>query len=523
MQKFNRILCVILSLTICIGCITIISAKATTTTYPIEGEICVLPPDVAYVYSLAGTTDHEAKKADKGKSKKLDELADETAVRVLGEELDGDEDTWYKINYGKSYEKTGYVYSAHVMLKPEYKLDKAFEKTLSDFPESYHDDLRILHTKYPNWQFIADKIELSFKDAVDLQFVPASTNCRANKKLVELTYGGNEWRDKRAYNKKTEKWTTKYDTWTYASYDAIAYFMDPRNYLEDSSIFAFLQQSYDKKLQNEDGLRTIVAGTFLEKGYGKDKDAYIDDIMLAAKKSGVNPYVLAAAIIVEVGSEGSAVVSGTYKGYEGYYNFYNWNATGDDVLGNALAFAKEQGWNSRQKAIVGGAKLYAEAYVSAGQDTYYYKNYNYVIEPYSSHQFAESIYGSIIDAKHSSKAFLDDPNKTVVFKIPVFEEMGDTATPAPTLKNDSSNDKPSDDSSSNTTPSTPEPVIKKGDINGDDKISIIDLAALKRHMLEVKKLKGDAIKAADVNGDGNVSIIDLAAIKRHLLGVKKIN
>ena len=537
-RKFNRVLCVILSVIMSLGCITIIPTKAAAVTYPFQGEICLLPPDVALVYSLAGTTGHEAKKEDINKSKKIAELEDETLVMVLGEELDGDRDKWYKIGYGKSYKKTGYVYSTLVIAKPEYKTDKAFEKTLSDFPESYHDDLRSLHAKYPNWQFIADKVNLSFKDAVDLQYSPASKDCKINKKLVELIYGGNEWRDMRAFNKKTEKWTTKYDTWTYASYDAIAYFADPRNYLEDAYIFAFLQQPYDKKLQNKAGLRTVVAGTFLEKGYDNDKDAYIDDLMLAAKKSGVSPYVIAAAIIVEVGPNGSTVTSGKYKGYKGYYNFYNWNATGEDVIGNALKFAKEKGWNTREKAIVEGAKLYAEAYVAAGQDTYYYKNYNYTVEPYSEHQFAESIYGSIIDAKKISKAFLDDPNKTVIFKIPVFEEMGDSPSPVPKRKDNSSNDSnedfsdddtssgessdtSSDGTSSETVPE-PEPVIKKGDINGDEKISIIDLAALKRHMLDVKKLDGDAVKAADVNDDGNVSIIDLAAIKRHLLGVKKI-
>ncbi|MBR3968445.1 MAG: hypothetical protein IKJ93_02530 [Clostridia bacterium] len=571
MHKFNRILCVMLSLAICIGCVTTIPAKATTDTiYPIEGEIRVLPPDVALIYSLAGTTGHEAKKKDKNKSEKIAELVDETSVLVVGEAEDGDGDKWYKIKFGDSFKKTGYVYNTFVMLKPEYKLDKAFEKTLKDFPESYHDDLRTLHAKFPNWKFVANKIDLSLKDAVDLQFNPAATNCAANKKLVELTYGGKEWRDKRAYNSSTKRYVEKYSGWTYASRSAIAYFVDPRNYLDDSYIFAFLQQPYDKKLQDKEGLRTVVAGTFLEKGYDKDKDskidkdAYIDDIMLAAKESGVSPYVLAAAIIVEVGVNGSTVTSGkkythTYidpktnkkvtKQYKGVYNFYNWNATGDDVIGNALKYAKEQGWTSREKAIVGGAKLYAEGYIEVGQDTYYYKNYNYVVEPYSEHQFAESIYGSIADSQKISKAFLGDENKTAIFEIPVFEKMGDTPNPAPTLKDNSSgnnsNDNSADSSEDNSTDSSdnssgdnsssesttskpepepkPEPVIKKGDINGDDKISIVDLAALKRHMLEVKKLKGDALKAADVNDDGNVSIIDLAAIKRHLLGVKTID
>ena len=64
----------------------------------------------------------------------------------------------------------------------------------------------------------------------------------------------------------------------------------------------------------------------------------------------------------------------------------------------------------------------------------------------------------------------------------------------------------------------------KGDVNKNGKIDIIDLAAVKLHLLKMKgkELKDTALIAADVNKDEKISIVDLAAVKMHLLGKKLI-
>ncbi len=443
-----------------------------------------------------------------------------TLDSVEGEQAEsGGTKIWYKVKYG---EVQGYIYGAYISFPPssdDYVYDEDFEKNLENFPESYRNSLRALHAKYPNWQFVAHNLDIDLNAAVDLQYSPSDASKR--KKMVELVYGGNEWRDVRSYDSEKQTWIETYAGWTFASRAAIAYFVDPRNYLNETHIFAFLEQSYNKDLQNKDGLRTVVANTFLAKGYDDKPDAYIDDIMEAGEKSGVSPYVLAAAIILEVGANGSTVTSGTYAGYEGYYNFYNWNATGNDVVGNALKYAKEQGWNSRKAAIVGGAKLYADGYVSEGQDTYYYKNYNYVTDKSVNHQFAESVYGSQKDAERICAAFFDNTSGVATFKIPVFKNMGDTASPKPTAAE--TPQQPSEPSTPSKPTPPPEPVIKKGDTSGDNKINAVDLAAVKMDILGVKKLEGNAAKAGDVNGDGVINAVDLAAIKMHILGVKTIS
>ena len=46
--------------------------------------------------------------------------------------------------------------------------------------------------------------------------------------------------------------------------------------------------------------------------------------MDAAAQSGVSPYVLAAMILQEQGTNGGTpLISGNYSGYSGYYNFFN--------------------------------------------------------------------------------------------------------------------------------------------------------------------------------------------------------
>ncbi len=62
-------------------------------------------------------------------------------------------------------------------------------------------------------------------------------------------------------------------------------------------------------------------------------------------------------------------------------------------------------------------------------------------------------------------------------------------------------------------------VMIKGDINGDGRIDIIDLAASKNHLLKRNDLFGVYGKAADMNSDNKVTISDLISIKKILLGI----
>ena len=518
MKKLKKFLCIVLCVSLFIGCVTGLTVSAVT--YPTMGEIAS-SSGVAKIYSLAGTTGHEANEADKGKSQYLCDLTNGTQVKVLGVEEDGDGDKWYKINYGENYANEGYAVVNRVALKYEYQFDEDFEKNLENFPESYRNPLRELHAKYPNWKFVANNFDITFKEAVEAQY--GVDNVKNTRKWVEFTYGGNEWRDMRAYDATTDSWIVLESRWTYASRAAIEYFMDPRNSLNENMIFAFMQQSYYADEKMIDNLRTVIKGTFLENGYDKngdgvaDADAYIEDLMSAAQESGVSPYVLAATIIVEQGVKGETnLISGTYPNFEGFYNFFNYSATGatpDDIAVSGLTYAKNNGWNSREAAIKGGAKNYADGYIAIGQDTYYYKDFNVVKENWN-HQYAAALYDAWTNAKYLQKGCVTNNEAAITFSIPVFADMPEAACPAPSVVV----------IPEPTPPPPPEPVIKKGDPNDDGVVDVVDLAIVKMHILEMNKLEKDSknFKASDVNGDGEVDVVDLAAIKMDILEIRKI-
>lgn len=402
---------------------------------------------------------------------------------------------WYNVTCEG---QTGYVYN-HYIITISYDAD--FEANLLNFPESYRESLRALHNEYPNWQFVANNLPMTLDEAINEQYSddPAST-----RKFVELTYGGAEWRHPGAYL-GDDQWLSAEGSgrWTYASREAIAFFMDPRNSLDAHNLFVFLQQSYDASTQTKEGLRTIVAGSFLERGYHGNPDAYLDDIMLAAQSSGVSPYVLAATIRIEQGSDGaSGLISGTYPDYEGYYNFFNFGASGadtDTIVRSGLEHAKSQGWTSRRASIIGGAENYKNGYIDVGQDTYYYKDFNVVNQIYW-HQYAAAVYDAWTNANYLAKGCKDNKAATLIFKIPVYK-LSDGTPAAP-----------------------PYSVVKvnPGDTNFDGAIDVKDLAAVRMHLLGVANLSGDNYKGADANSDGIVDVKDLAAIRMHLLGIKSL-
>ena len=52
-------------------------------------------------------------------------------------------------------------------------------------------------------------------------------------------------------------------SWVAASRDIISYYMDPRNFLNETYIYQFMNQSYDPSIHTREGLVTMVEGTFL--------------------------------------------------------------------------------------------------------------------------------------------------------------------------------------------------------------------------------------------------------------------
>jgi len=169
-------------------------------------------------------------------------------------------------------------------------------------------------------------------------------------------------------------------------------------------------------------------------------ESYVDMIMNAAAQSGVNPYVLGAMILQEQGKGTSGIISGKTAGYEGYYNFFNVGAFQTDSMSavtRGLWYAAQSGsygrpWNTIAKSITGGAMYYGENFVSQGQDTFYLKKFNVQGNNLYKHQYMTNVEGAAGEGAKLSRAYTDEMKKqTLVFKIPVFNNMPATACAKP--------------------------------------------------------------------------------------------
>ena len=108
--------------------------------FPCMAKIANTKNGTTDIYSLPGTTGHEADKSEGApQSQKLDTLSEGIIIKLISAGIDGDGDKWYKINYGDGFNKTGYVYCARIEVIMEYVEDPEFEAWLTEqgFPESY--------------------------------------------------------------------------------------------------------------------------------------------------------------------------------------------------------------------------------------------------------------------------------------------------------------------------------------------------------------------------------------------------
>lgn len=129
---------------------------------------------------------------------------------------------------------------------------------------------------------------------------------------------------------------------------------------ENGEILQFESLKYIDGEQTLEGIANVLSGTFM------DSEEYYRIFMEAGKECGVNPYHLAARCRQEVGSSGSNSTfdkkDDAYSEFDGYYNFFNIGASPSaehNSMYNGLQRAKNEGWDTPEKAIKGGAKIVA--------------------------------------------------------------------------------------------------------------------------------------------------------------------
>ncbi len=364
-----------------------------------------------------------------------------TSATVVDSVQTGSE-LWYKITYNNGSEQiTGYIFYDDEYIKiVEYNPDASFNEKLKAFPSSYHDALKLLHSAYPNWEFVPDPVNLTFAEAVAQQ-------CANMRKQVQVSSKSVSWRamTSGSYDWSKKAWIQDNGAWTGASRETIAYYMDPRNFLTSGTIFQFMQQTYTSQTTEND-VKEVIKGTFMEKGYTAGTGdayggSYAKVLIAAGKESGIDPCVLAAAIRQEQGSSGSSsLISGTYGQYKGYYNFFNVGASGkttDLVIQNGLERAKKEGWNSIPASIIGGAKFYKNNYINRynnaikNQDTYYYQDFNIHNTNELWHQYAQAVHDANSKGTLLNKAYQNNSDYNLKFRIPIYADIPSNASPLP--------------------------------------------------------------------------------------------
>lgn len=365
------------------------------------------------------------------------------SVKWLEDVSGGDGFTWYKISFVyQGAQKEGYIRSDFVnIVKNTGALnDTDFETSIQDFPESYKAYLRDLHTKYPKWKFQMVNTGLDWEAAV-------AAESKVGRNLVSAT-SPSSWKstDPQAYNWLVNAWYG-FDgaSWVAASPDIIRFYLDPRNFLDDSGIFQFETLEYES-YHNEAGVASVLASSFMAANYTDTDGAersYAATFLEAGANNGINPYHLAARCLQEQGYYGSTSVTGAVSGYENLFNFFNigaFTANGNSATLNGLIYASGadenyyRPWNSRYRAIMGGSKYVAESYVKRGQNTLYFQKFNVVNADNGlyTHQYMSNLQAASLEASKMKRAY-SDMNTDLVFRIPVYSNMPDS----PCVKPDS--------------------------------------------------------------------------------------
>lgn len=428
MKRKNLKILTVLALCICLAASSMFISSASA--FPTTGR--VTSANGTDLYDGAGYPPH----------KKVDRLENGAEFVAVGEEMDNDGDWWYKINYGEGNSKTAYIYSGRCELDRNTSVtdDPQFDAQMAaeGFPESYRTLLKNLHALFPNWQFKALKTGLDWTEVLNGETTPATS-------LVPTS-----WSDSyKSYESGSYDWNTSsfivYDTgkWVNASRETVAYYMDPRNFFDQTYIFQFLNLQYNSS-EPADGVSTILSGSFMGGAYPSGKEdsgrfaTYADAFAAAARESGVSVYHLASRAFQEQGKNGSKLGLGTVSGYEGWYNIFNYGASGqgaDAVQKNGAEYAKRNGWNTPYKAILGAAKNIASKYIARGQVNTYLQKFDVVDggDGFYRHQYMQNIVAPSSEASKTKKAYswgqLGD--LSLSFTIPVYENMPSLACVKP--------------------------------------------------------------------------------------------
>lgn len=474
---------------------------------------------------------------------------------------------WYQIKYNNSTD--AYVCGTYLSITSKStntsgNAENDYEKHLQNlgFPSSYWGYLSDLHAKHPSWEFEAVQTNLDWSDAVAHESIVGVS-------LIQTSYDGWKSTASGSYDPNTKKFIVlEGSNWYAAAPGVVAYYMDPRNFLDEKHVFMFEKLSFDSSYQNENTVRSVFSGG----SFGN----YAARIYNAGRNNNINPIYLASRIKQEVGSNIGDSVATTgnefvYEGktYKGLYNVYNIGATtGANAAQRGLVWANggsdgaatsyNRPWKSIDASIDGGAMMISSSYINKGQYTSYFQRFN--VAPNSSyskytHQYMTNIKAVYSESVSTYNAYekMNLLNTSYKFAIPVYKNMPSSvelpSTELDTSKLPGTTTPPVDNGSSNK-PVTIDPntLINTIGLKTDGTIISGIYEGMEVNLL-VSSLKsnggnvstnahgslatGDKITLnnktysivlyGDLNSDAKTGLADLVQLKKYILGYNNLN
>ena len=484
---------------------------------------------------------------------------------------------WYKVNYNGN---VGYVCSNYLKVY-EKSTDADNNRTPSNecevamqqagFPASYWSGLCTLKTSHNNWNFVAVKDENG--SAIDWNMsVNAEASCGKN-------YISSSSDSKHIDTSCTKSGDSGYSP---VSQEAVRYYMDPRNFLNEVNIFMFEGQTVNQNIST-DTYKTASTKIFGNNFLVQNIPELPEYIKTASEATGVSQTALATRIKQELGNakltsgdyngQLYSVVSGdyttrygwTYNGasVDNYYNFFNVAAyDGSNVTQNAIIYAYNHKWGGtgdkntdRQLAVTGGAAFLNNKYINAGQDTIYFQKFNvYPKVPTSRYlnQYMTNIKAPVSESKITYNAYKDAGvlDSAFTFYIPVYSGMNNPSYTESNVQDNNSTtpQKPAVDSIvnnagfrysngyiSNIKPGTSINDLKNAleSIGGQNSVNItnangdaVDGTIGTGYRININGATNETLITViygDVSGDGNINALDLLKIQKNILGTAGLN
>ena len=275
-----------------------------------------------------------------------------------------------------------------------------------------------LKESHPNWKFTLFYTRLDWNEVIENE---GHSDSRTNP--LNLIPDSDEY---------PENWRCEIDkdktfdngTWLCASDIAIKHQIDPRNIINEENIFQFKELNHIEGAYTKEGINVITENSFLA------GDSIAQALIDAGRKANLDPYFIASRLIQEQGREGTTLSKG-YE-YDGMivYNPFNIKASGnsrEEILNNGAEYAKQQGWDSLEKALLGGIEFLKEGYINVGQNTLYLQKFDVVNQDGElyTHQYMQNLLAPESEANNMKEIYEESGtiDTELNFIIPLYENI----------------------------------------------------------------------------------------------------